>query len=431
MHKYIGIDFGTTNSAIAITDADQRVTMAYFGPVDKTEETFRSVLFFEQVRNGRRWEIHSFAGPEAIAMYLDAEQKGRLIQSLKSYLSSRLLVSTNIFGKLYMLEELIGFLIRRLREQSELSVGSLFGKIVVGRPVRFSGAESDADNDFAQERVRTALMQAGINDVVFEYEPVGAAYYYESLLDHEELVLIGDFGGGTSDFSLLRVGPIFRSKGRSRHILGNEGVALAGDAFDAKIVRHVVSPLLGKETLYRSMNKSIQVPAWVYVKLERWHYLSFLKTKETMDMLRSIRAQSTEPEKIDNLINVISDDLGFYLHRAVQRTKFDLSEREASIFSFQAPGVSISRLVTRKQFEEWIQDELDQISQCVDRLLAQTGVTAADVDRVFLTGGSSFVPAVRQIFAKRFGDERLASGSEFTSVAKGLALRSLDLEDKA
>jgi len=146
-----------------------------------------------------------------------------------------------------------------------------------------------------------------------------------------------------------------------------------------------------------------------------------------MDLLKSLRAQSTEPEKIEDLIHLVNEDLGFYLHNAVQRTKLELSAREATTFSFQVPGISISSPVTREQFESWIKEELDAISQCVDGLLQRTSVDKKNIDKVFLTGGSSFVPAVRKIFEERFGADRLIVGDEFTSVAKGLALRALDL----
>jgi hypothetical chaperone protein len=431
MRRGTGIDFGTTNSTIAVADHDRDITTAKFHLGDRLTETFRSVLYFEQVRNeeGQK-RFLALAGPKAITQYLQSEQKGRLIQSLKSYLASRLLTATSIFGRPYLLEDLIAFLIRSLREESEETLGKLDGTVVVGRPVRFLSSESKEDDDYAVTRLRKALQTAGFNKVVFEYEPVGAAYYYEMRLDHEELVLVADFGGGTSDFSLLQVGPQYRKSKQERKILGTEGVALAGDAFDARIVRHVVSPLLGRESYYESFSDKLQPPAWIYAKLERWHHLSFLKSKETMDILQSIRTQSFEPEKIESLIQLIQEDLGFYLHSAVQRTKLELSSRETTIFQFNVPGISISELVTRHHFETWIEDELQSIAGCVDRLLARTGVDARSVDKVFLTGGSSFVPSVRKIFEQRFGEDRLVIGGEFTSVAMGLSLRALDLSSQ-
>ncbi len=169
--------------------------------------------------------------------------------------------------------------------------------------MRYSNANSEEDNEFALNRLKKAIEKAGIGPVVFEYEPVAAAYFYESTLDHDELIMIGDFGGGTSDFSLLRVGPSARrDRARNGGILGNEGVALAGDAFDARIVRNLVSPALGRGSQFHSVDKILPMPTWVYSDLERWHYLSFLKSSDTLQMLRSIEAHSLEPKKIAALL---------------------------------------------------------------------------------------------------------------------------------
>jgi hypothetical chaperone protein len=194
------------------------------------------------------------------------------------------------------------------------------------------------------------------------------------------------------------------------------------------LVRHVVSPLLGHGSLCRLIGKTATMPNWPYTKLEHWHHLSFLKSKENMDALRSLRAQSLESDKIDSLIMLVTEDLGFQLHSAVQRTKYELSNLEESQFRFEAPGIHITNRVTRKEFERWIADELHKIAHCLDDVLQRASLTPAAIDRVFLTGGSSFVPSVREIFEKRFGRERISGGSEFTSVAQGLALRAHELD---
>ncbi len=270
------------------------------------------------------------------------------------------------------------------------------------------------------------MSKAGFEKVLFEYEPVAAAYYYESTLDHDELILIGDFGGGTSDFSLLRVGPSRQVAGAGeRRVLGNEGLPLAGDAFDAKIIRHLVSPALGAGSSLDSGGKLLPVPNWVYFKLERWHHLSFLKSRDTLAMLQNVTAQALEPEKLKALLYLVQHDLGYQLHRAVQRTKVTLSHAEKTVFRFVDGDVELDAEVNRSEFEQWIAEELLDIERRIDSLLAKTGVEAVDVDRVFLTGGSSFVPAVRRIFESRFGSQRIRTGDEFTSVARGLALRSL------
>jgi hypothetical chaperone protein len=253
---------------------------------------------------------------------------------------------------------------------------------------------------------------------------VAAAHYYESTLDHDELILIGDFGGGTSDFSLVHVGASIRRRGRTPDdLLGNAGVGIAGDAFDAKIIRKLVSPALGAGTQLRSMDKILPVPIWVYAKLERWHHLSLLKTKDTMDMLGSVRGQALEPDKINALIQLIQEDLGYQLHSAVQKVKRELSEHQTARFQFSDGAVNLNAIVERRDFEKWIADELGQIEECVDGLLISSGIEAREVDMVFLTGGSSFVPAVRRIFESRFGATRIRAGHEFTSVAWGLALK--------
>jgi hypothetical chaperone protein len=201
---------------------------------------------------------------------------------------------------------------------------------------------------------------------------------------------------------------------------------LAGDVFDAKIVRHVVSPMLGLGSQYRSLGKMLPVPASVYLKLEKWHHLSFLKTQETLRMLKSLEVQAEEPGKIEALVNLIENDAGYNLHRAVQKTKVELSSKEQSEFSYEDPLVSIRQTVTRADFEDWIEKELSQISDCVDTLLQSAKTKPVEVDRVFLTGGTSLVPAVRRIFENRFGREKVQAGDEFTSVARGLALRAVN-----
>jgi hypothetical chaperone protein len=420
----IGIDFGTTNSSVARA-TKSGVEVVQFSFSGGTTEAFRSLLYLEQVTEGTAKLVKGWSGPEGIERYLASEDRGRLIQSLKSFLTSESLKSTEVFGRRRTLEDLIARIVRDLREKSEAHFGYAVRHAVVGRPVQFVGAECEEQNTFAERRLREAFGIAGFESVEFEMEPVAAAHFYESTLDHDELVLIGDFGGGTSDFSLIRVGPAVLKRGRTKQDLpGNAGVGLAGDAFDSKIVRHLVSPALGAGTLMRSMEKILPVPTWVYSKLEHWHHLSFLKAKDVMNMLRSVRGHALEPGRIEALIHLIDEDLGYQLHRAVQKVKVDLSNEETARFQFTDADVALDTVVTRAEFEGWIEEELEQIETCVDGLLQRSGVTAGDVNMVFLTGGTSFVPAVRRIFESRFGSEKIRSGGEFTSVASGLALKA-------
>lgn len=422
----IGIDFGTTNSSVALATGGSNVELVPFAYGGGHTEAYRSLLYLEHVKERGRVSIKSWTGPTAIEQYLAAETKGRLIQSLKSHLSSRSLTSTDVFGRRQTIEALIARILADLREQAERHFGIPIRHATVGRPVRFVGAETEADNDYALKRLTKAFQIAGYESVDFEMEPVAAAYHYESTLDHDELILIGDFGGGTSDFSLLQVGPGVRYRGRTpQDFLGNSGVGLAGDAFDAKIVRNLVSPRLGAGSSAQSLNKVLPaVPNWVYFKLERWHHLSFLRTMPVLNMLNSTKVVAFEPEKIEALIHLIEDDLGYHLHAAVQRVKCELSRSPQAEFCFEDGRLEIRAAVSRQEFEEWVSEEVTAIEGCVDSLLETSGVGPRDVDAVFLTGGSSFVPVVRRIFDSRFGAGRVRSGNEFTSVARGLALKA-------
>jgi hypothetical chaperone protein len=430
----IGIDFGTTNSSVAILNG-ARTELVPFPSLKGLTESYRSVLYLEQVKAAGRTQLKSFTGPQAIEHYLQAESPGRLIQSLKSYLPSRSLTGTEVFGRRYTLEELIARILTDLRLATERHVGGSVRHATVGRPVRFVAAETAEDDAFATTRLEAAFKAAGFESVTFEFEPVAAAYAYESSLTDDELILIGDFGGGTSDFSLLHVGPGVRARGRnSDDLLGNAGLGLAGDAFDARIVRKLVSPALGSDSFEKTFAHAADrpapiipaVPAWIYANLERWHYLSFLKTRNVSEMLKAARARAQEPEKVAALITLIDEDLGYQLHQAVQRLKVDLSSAETAEFRFRDGTLEITEQVSRAEFEGWIGEDLAAIEATVDGLLRDTGITAEKVNRVFLTGGTSFVPAVRRIFDRRFGRDRVRTGNEFTSVAMGLALSAAE-----
>src|ERR1700722_18942807 len=340
----IGIDFGTTNSTVARASGKSQVELVSFPTRAGETVSFRSVLYLQQVKQAGRAKTHTWTGPAAIEHYLAAENKGRLIQSLKSYLSDRTLRGTAVFGRHCTLEDLISRILADLRHHAETQFRAPVGYAMVGRPVRFVGAETEEDDAFALARLRQAFAEAGFDRVDFELEPIAAAYAYESTLDHDELILIGDFGGGTSDFSLLHVGPGVRARGRtSKDLLGNSGLGLAGDSFDARIVRKLVSPALGSDSFERSYAQARDrpasiipaAPAWIYANLERWHYLSFLKTRNVAEILKSARARAQEPEKIEALINLIEEDLGYQLHQGGERLKMDLSNHESAKFRFR------------------------------------------------------------------------------------------------
>ncbi|TAK16112.1 MAG: Hsp70 family protein [Acidobacteria bacterium] len=406
---------------------DGSLQLAGFPFLGQLTAAYRSLLYFEQApgKAGGLPSTFCWTGPAGIEHYLAADSRGRLIQSLKSFLTTRNLEGTQIFERKRTIEELIGRILSDVRLEASRQFGLDIRHATVGRPVHFVGADSVADDNYAEDRLADAFSLAGFDTIAFELEPVAAAYQYETTLDHDELILIGDFGGGTSDFSLVNVGPSIRRRGRTdADLVGNAGVGLAGDAFDAQIVRHLVSPALGSKTWYRSMDKRLPMPAWPYAGLERWHQLSFLKTNEVIEQLEVIKAQALEPQMIDALIYLIKYELGYQLHQSVQKLKNALSSAEEAEFEFVDGELVIREIVKRADFEDWIARELGSIARCVDGLLTSTRVAPADVDAVFLTGGTSLVPAVRGIFESRFGAGKIRTGNEFVSVALGLALRA-------
>lgn len=427
MHPAIGIDFGTTNSSIALADANGEVRLVDFPTTDGTTHSSRSLLYLQQQATRLGRPVSVWTGPPAIAHYLatdsfDTDVRGRLIQSLKSHLSARNLTGTEIFGRQYRLEDLVARILTDLRKRASETLGFEVTHAVAGRPVNFVGADTEADNDFAVARLKKSFLQAGFTDVAFVMEPVAAAYAYKSTLDRDETLLIGDFGGGTTDFSLLRVGPSSLALG-THQVLGNTGVGIAGDALDARIVRRLISPALGSDSMARSLDTVLPaVPAWVYANLERWHTLSFLRTRATLDMLRGLQRRALEPDKIAALLDIIEHDLGYRLHQSVQRVKIDLSASDHAEFVLDTGFVHLRAPLSRTDFEQWIAPELQRMEASLDELLSATSITPQEVDRVFLTGGSSLVPAVRRSFTSRFGEDRVQSGAAFTSVAHGLAL---------
>jgi len=425
MPQFIGLDFGTTNSAIAVAEAGKEATLACFGDGSDKTTSFRSILYFPAKDRSSTVKAETKAGPEAISSYLDADTKGRLILSIKSYLASRLFTSTQINGRFYTLEDLIAIILRRLRTTVVEQFGVSATSVVIGRPVRFAGADNEVDETLALDRLRSAANLAGFSEVTFEFEPVAAAYQYETQLDHDELVLIGDFGGGTSDFTLANLGPGRKRTGRNP-VLGTSGVAIAGDTFDSRIMMNLVAPKLGLGSQYVSLGKELPVPVWPYSQLSSWHRTFLLKDPKTMRVLREVQNQAAEPDKITALIQIISENLGYALYRAVESTKVSLTENEDAGFVFAHGSVHIEDTLERWRFESWIQPDIQSIATCVKSLFSQHNVNYSDIGSVFLTGGSSFVPYVRRFFAKTFGSDKLKGGEELTTVAKGLALRALE-----
>ncbi|WP_158745981.1 Hsp70 family protein [Acidisphaera sp. L21] len=416
MTTILGIDFGTTNSVFAVLDTESRqVTTRRFAVGGEDYDVFRTVLcFWADQANGRTTLRHA-AGPAAILAYLDEPLDSRLVMSTKTYLASKNFTATNLFGRTLTLEQLIGLFLRDLFGAAELDTTGLH--IVAGRPVQFAGEQ--ADDALGQTRLRAAFAEAGFPSIDLALEPEAAGYRFTRALNGAATVLVGDFGGGTSDFSVLRFDP-----GADTPItaLGRAGVGIAGDSFDARIMDKVVAPLLGKNTTYKPWGTDLPVPAEWYSAFARWHRLSMMRSPRTMRDIAEVRRTADHPERLDHLVSLIEDEQGYSLYRAVSNAKAALSSADSTSLRFDHAGFSIDQPIARTEFEGWIAPELKRLDATITEALAASNIAEHAIDRVFLTGGTAFVPAVRALFDTRFGPERVSGGGEFVSVAEGLAL---------
>ena len=281
----VGIDFGTTNSVIALAGADGTTRSMRFG----TDQVFRSVLCFwtEEQRSGVG--LHHAAGPEAIAAYLDDPLDSRLIMSLKTYLAQRSFVETRIFGRRFALPDLVAHFLQALAGAAEVDPAAV--RVVAGRPVRFAG--EFADDAFGEARLRESFLAAGFRDVAIALEPEGAGWRFARSLTRPATVLVGDFGGGTSDFSVLRFVP-----GAPVKPIGHAGVGIAGDVFDYRIIDRVISPLLGKGDTYRIMGKDMPIPIEYYASFAHWHRLSLMRGPKTLRELAELARTAQHPERL-------------------------------------------------------------------------------------------------------------------------------------
>ncbi|NBJ09754.1 Hsp70 family protein [Microvirga arsenatis] len=418
-HEFsVGIDFGTSNTVVAIAGPDGQVEALTFEHGGESLKVYVTALCFWDERHGNGLRTQVEGGPWAIEQFLEGLHAHRFIQSFKTFAASPSFKETRIFRERYAFEDLLSAFLRTLARHggSRLDWGAR--NVIIGRPVQFAGY--NPDDALAMQRYRAAFGRLGAEQARYVYEPVGAAFFYARQLDHDATVLVADFGGGTSDFSVMRfsrAGGVLRAEP-----LGHAGIGLAGDAFDYRIVDHVVSPRLGKGGHYRSMGKTLSIPNHYYANFARWNQLAMMKGSGDLKELRELARTALDPEPLEKFIDIIEYDLGFALYRAVSSAKMALSSREETQFRFQGEGIDIQARITRAEFESWIEEDVARIAATVDEALARADVRPEQIERVFLTGGTSFVPAIRRLFVERFGDSRLTSADQFESIAYGLAL---------
>jgi hypothetical chaperone protein len=416
--KAMGLDFGTTNSALALLEGKgARVVNISNGGYG--EKTLRSVLFFDEY-------LRVTVGQQAIDRYAQFDgADGRLMQSLKSLLSDPEFKETNIFGKFYDLEALVSLIIGEIKIIGEKVAGGRVDKVVLGRPVFFS---EDAEKDkLAQERLHLAALGAGFRDVNFELEPIAATLAYSSQMKGgEQIVLMGDFGGGTSDFTVVRLRPNATSSQAEREVLSVGGIYVGGDTFDSRIMWEKITSYFGREVTYISaMGDTLQMPAYIVRSICKWHIIPFLREQRTLQSLHEIRKTADKPRLVKNLEDLILENKGFKIFQAIERAKKELSSNQQTKIMYEDRNLRIDEVLRAAEFEAFISQDLTALEQCVVKVVADAGLTSSDISNVLLTGGSSFVPAVRRIFERTFGDSKIVYLDAFTSVAHGLALSAL------
>lgn len=432
----IGIDFGTTNSAVSVhrTETDEIISGEY-------EPT---LLYFEE-SNKQIYHI----GTRAIEKYLENGLRGRFIRSIKSILHFDNFHSTRIYGKKYTAEELVALILGHFMDQGKDILGGTPERVVLGRPARFSpDPKKDA---LAQERLRKAAEIAGFKQIDFQLEPIAAAYTYERSITKEELVLVGDFGGGTADFTLMRLGgerkgragfaskskrrEVGRIEGseysgrptdRSQDILGATGVRVGGDDFDGEIAWGKIVKHLGCGLEYDSngRGKMLPLPIRFYRKFIRWENHFLLNSPNNIIELEKYYRWTRESKLIADFLNVIQNNLGYSLFRSIENGKIGLTEQDLVTIRFHERGVDIEEELALKEFEGFIQKYIDQLDETINGLLEEVGISGDEVDSVFLTGGSSLVRAIRGLMERKFGSEKIRDHNAFTSVAEGLALQA-------
>jgi hypothetical chaperone protein len=415
MQTVFGIDFGTTNSALSIYRNGQ-VEVVNIDELDGKGALMRSVLYFTE-------DSEIFAGHEAISNYVSEGAAGRFMQSIKTFLPNRSFISTEVFGKNYGIEDLVAIILRKIKAKGEAHLGYRVDRVVLGRPVLFS--EDPEKDALAQTRLEAAARKAGFTQIWFQFEPVAAALTYEDSLPagQEKLVFIGDFGGGTSDFTVIRVkGGDFARANRRSDVLSLGGVYTAGDKFDSQIMWDKIAKYFGRGVKYRGMGKDdlFDIPHSIIYTLCQWHRIPLLRARKTREQIRLIKNSATDRTAIENLEHLISDNYGFFLFQSIEKAKCELSHAELTDIRFNERDLAISEPITRSEFDAINAENFSKIAGCIDDVIARSGVTHRDIDTVFLTGGTSRIPFIRELFASRFGTGKLEDRDAFTSVVHGL-----------
>jgi hypothetical chaperone protein len=404
-----GLDFGTSNSAIGVV----RQGAPVLAPLEGGDTLIPSAVFFDYENKG-----NVLFGAAAIDTYI-GQHDGRLMRALKSILGSPLIDEKTALGsKMVALTEVVELFVRHLKERAQVFAGEELTAVVHGRPVRF--VDDDDEADAKAQRVLGAIAnRVGFRDVAFVYEPIAAAYHYEQSATGEEIVLIADIGGGTSDFTVIRIGPErARKPDRTSDILANDGVRVGGTDFDSLLSLDAVMPLLGLGT--RLVEKNLPMPNSLYFELSTWSTINFAYTFQNERMLIELIAGSREPERVARLLKVVRQRLGHRIAFAVEDGKIALSEAVTAALPLGFIDQDLAAEATRSGFDGAIASRTERLHRTAAQCIRDAGLAPHAIQTIFFTGGSSRVPAVREAIARAAPNARIAAGSDFLSVALGL-----------
>lgn len=404
-----GIDFGTSNSTVGVARAGSGQLLV----LEDGKLTLPSVVFFHAE------DAHVSYGRHGLADYL-AGHEGRLMRSLKSLLGTAMMDDfTEVAGRAVPFRDLLATFIGELKHRAEQSAGQRFTRAVLGRPVFFVDDDAAADQR-AEDTLRSIAEQVGLTDVAFQFEPIAAAFDYESTLSREELVLVVDIGGGTSDFTLIRVSPErARAADRRADILASSGVHIGGTDFDRALNLASVMPTLG---LGSRLKSGLQMPSSHFFNLATWHTINLAYSRKSAAQIADLQRDAVDKAKLARLKTLVEERSGHWLAMQVEAAKIALSDAAVADMNLGriAPGEHLQ--LRRCDFDRAIDALVGRIEFTVGALLRDAGLQASDVDTVFFTGGSSGVPLLRERIAAVLGQARAVEGDRFGSIGAGLAL---------
>jgi hypothetical chaperone protein len=424
MSGFMAIDFGTSNSGVALPRAEGGVALVQLEP---GQPTIPTAVFYRADTPAHQFEAERLYGRAAIAAYVEGVD-GRLMRSMKSILGSSLLdQSTDIgAGRAVRYRDVVVGYLRHLKARAEQEAGMPVSRAVLGRPVFFVDDEPERDAQ-AQAALEAAARSAGFTELQFQYEPIAAALDYESGIAREELVLVADIGGGTSDFSLVRVGPERSNRAERRDdILANHGVHLAGTDFDRHVELACILPHLGYRTLRPAKKGEAprEVPSGVYFDLATWHLINTVYAPARIAELKSMREWYAEPRHHARLMTTVTERLGHALAAAAEQAKIDVAQQGLAPVDLGLLESGLATLLREDEAAAAIEADLARIVAAAADTARQAGVAPERVNTLYFTGGSTGLTPLVDRIAGRFPQARRVRGDRFASVAQGLGLHA-------